>query len=63
MGILAIVFASVLFISGQAKTNKVVEANEFVLKDGNGKARARLSMFTLSENTLMQKDIPNLSIL
>src|SRR5215472_18592030 len=61
IGIVAVVFASVLFISGQAKTNKVVEANEFVLKDGNGKARARLSMFTLSENTLMQKDIPNLS--
>ena len=69
-GIVGIVFASVLFISGQAKTNKVVEANEFVLKDGNGKARARLSMFTLfrdpepatsAENTLMQKDIPNLS--
>ena len=70
IGIVAIVFASVLFISGQAKTNKVVEANEFVLKDGNGRARARLSMFTLfrdpdsaasAENTRMRKDIPNLS--
>jgi hypothetical protein len=70
MGIVAMVLASVLFISGQAKMNKVVEANEFVLKDGNGKARARLSMSTLfrdpepatrAENTLMQKDIPNLS--
>ena len=70
LGLVGIVFASVLFISGQAKTNKIVEANEFVLKDGNGKARARLSMFTLfrdpepatsAENTLMQKDIPNLS--
>ena len=50
-----------LFISGQAKTNKVVEANEFVLKDGDGKARARLSMITVSDATLMQKDIPNLS--
>jgi len=61
IGIVAIVFASVLFISGQAKTNKVVEANEFVLKDGNGRARARLSMVTVSDTTLMQKDIPNLS--
>jgi hypothetical protein len=70
IGIVGIIFASVLFVSGQAKTNKVVEANEFVLKDGNGRARARLSMFTLfrdpdsaasAENTLMQKDIPNLS--
>jgi hypothetical protein len=61
IGIVAIVFASVLFISGQAKTNKIVEANEFVLKDGNEKARARLSMVTVSDTTLMQKDIPNLS--
>jgi hypothetical protein len=44
IGIVAIVFASVLFISGQAKTNRVVEANEFVLKDGNGRARARLGI-------------------
>jgi hypothetical protein len=61
IGIVSIVFASVLFISGQAKTNKVVEANEFVLKDGNGKARARLAMVAVSDTTLMQKDIPNLS--
>jgi len=70
MGIVTVVFASVLFISGQARTNKIVEANEFILKDGNGKARARLSMFApfrdpdsaaSAENTLMQKDIPNLS--
>ncbi len=32
LGIVAIVFASVLFISGQAKTNKIVEANEFALR-------------------------------
>ena len=61
IGIVSIVFASVLFISGQATTNKVVEANEFVLKDGNGKARARLAMVAVSDTTLMQKDIPNLS--
>jgi hypothetical protein len=61
IGVVAIVFASVLFVSGQAKTNRVVEANEFVLKDGNGKARARLSMVTVSDITLMEKDIPNLS--
>jgi hypothetical protein len=61
IGIVTIVFASVLFISGQEKTNKVVEANEFVLKDGNGRARAKLSMVTVSDTTLVQKDIPNLS--
>ena len=52
-GIVGIVFASVLFISGQAKTNKVVEANEFILRDGNGKARARLSTVTVSDTTLI----------
>ena len=55
IGIVSIVFGSVLFISGQATTNKVVEANEFVLKDGNG------AMVAVSDTTLMQKDIPNLS--
>jgi len=45
-GIVAIVFASVFFISGQAKTDKVVEANEFRLVDSAGKVRARLSMNT-----------------
>ena len=42
IGIVAVVFASVLFISGQAKTNKVVEANEFRLVDDSGKVRANL---------------------
>jgi hypothetical protein len=39
IGIVTVVFASVLFISGQAKTNKVIEANEFHLVDGAGKVR------------------------
>jgi hypothetical protein len=45
VGIVAIVFASVLFISGQAKTNKIVEANEFRLLDASGKERATLDVF------------------
>src|SRR5215510_5290231 len=45
IGIVAIVFASVLFISGQAKTNKVIEANEFRLLDASGKKRATLDVF------------------
>ena len=45
IGIVAIVFVSVLFISGQAKTNKVVEANEFRLLDASGKERATLHVF------------------
>src|SRR5215468_410461 len=44
IGTVAIVFASVLFVSGQAKTNKVVAANAFHLVDASGKVRAELSM-------------------
>ena len=44
IGIVGIVFVSVLFIRGQAKTDKVVEANEFRLVDSAGKVRALLSM-------------------
>jgi len=44
VGIVSIVFVSSLFISGQAKTDKVVEANAFRLVDSAGKVRARLSM-------------------
>ena len=46
VGIVAVLFASVLFVSAQTKTNKIVEANEFRLVDGSGKVRASLSMNT-----------------
>lgn len=42
--IAAFVLVGAVAIMGQARVSKVVEASEFVLKDGNGKARARLSM-------------------
>jgi len=42
IGIVAIVFTSVLFISGQAKTNEVVEANEVRVMVASGKIRAKL---------------------
>ena len=45
IAIVVVVVASVLFISGQAKTNKVVEANEFRLLDASGKERATLHVF------------------
>jgi hypothetical protein len=45
-GVVAILSAVVLLVSGQAKvdTKKTVEANEFVLKDANGVVRAKLGM-------------------
>jgi len=56
IGSIAVIFASVLFISAQSKTYKVVEANEFHLVDASDKVRAKLAM-----TTEVQKDIPNLS--
>jgi hypothetical protein len=46
MGTVAVLSVAVLLVSGQAKvdTKKIVEANEFVLKDTNGAVRARLGM-------------------
>ena len=40
IGIVATVVLSTLIIGGQAKTNKVVEANEFRLVDASRKVRA-----------------------
>jgi hypothetical protein len=46
VGVVAILPVAVLLVSGQVKvdTKKIVEANEFVLKDTNGAIRARLGM-------------------
>lgn len=52
IGIVAAVVVSMFIVGGQAKTSKVVEANEFVLKDTNGKVRARLSMEVVARPTL-----------
>ncbi len=43
-GIGAIIVATVVIAMGQAPAKKVIEANEFVLQDSFGNARARLSM-------------------
>jgi hypothetical protein len=45
-GVVAILSAVVLLVSGQAKVDnkKTIEANEFVLKDENGAVRAKLGM-------------------
>ena len=44
IGLVAALFASTLILGGEAKTNKVVEANEFRLLDASRKVRALLSM-------------------
>jgi hypothetical protein len=42
MGIASLVAAAVVIAMGQAPIKKVIEANEFVLQDSSGKARAKL---------------------
>lgn len=44
LGAVASVFAAVIVIMGQVPTNKIVEGNEFILRDDNGQVRAKLSM-------------------
>jgi hypothetical protein len=58
MGVVAILPAVALLISGQAKvdTKKTVEATEFVLKDTNGGVRAKLGMGAV----LLMKNGPGL---
>jgi hypothetical protein len=55
IGIVSAVVVSTLIIGGQAKTSKVVEANEFRLVDANGKVRAELSML-LTEPAMSLRD-------
>ena len=43
-GIAAVIVATAVITMGQAPAKKVIEANEFVLRDASGQARARLSM-------------------
>ena len=43
-GIAWMVVAVAFIVMGQAQTNRTLEANEFVLKDETGKARAKLHM-------------------
>jgi hypothetical protein len=42
--VVVLAIATVIVVMGQAPAKKTVEANEFLLRDSNGKVRARLSM-------------------
>jgi hypothetical protein len=44
-GAAALVVAGSLLVMGQVSPTRTVEANEFTLKDGSGKVRARLGMY------------------
>ncbi len=43
MGAVVLILAAAVLLMGQASPQRTVEANEFILRDGNGKVRARLS--------------------
>jgi hypothetical protein len=44
LGAAALIIATLLVVMGQAPSKKIVEANEFILKDDSGNVRARLFM-------------------
>jgi hypothetical protein len=44
LGIAVLIVSASLIVMGQAPSKKVVEGNEFILRDGSGNVRARLSM-------------------
>lgn len=52
VGIASLIVATAVIAMGQAPAKKVIEANEFVLLDASGTARARLSMETKDKPTL-----------
>jgi len=52
MGTALLIVASAVIAVGQAPAKKVIEANEFVLRDTSGLARARLSMKATDRPTL-----------
>jgi hypothetical protein len=58
-GIAALVVASAVSVMGQARTSRVLEANEFVVKDNSGTVRARLSVDTTNRPTLTFYDEKN----
>ncbi|MGA8285943.1 MAG: hypothetical protein WB796_14415, partial [Candidatus Sulfotelmatobacter sp.] len=43
-GAAGLIVVALLVIMGQTSSKKTVEANEFILRDGAGNVRARLSM-------------------
>jgi hypothetical protein len=44
LGVAVLAVVAVLITMGQVRHEKTIEANEFILRDGNGNVRARLSM-------------------
>jgi len=56
IGLTVIVLISAIFVSGQAKTGKVIEASAFHLVDASGRVRADLSISNLQAPTLSLSD-------
>jgi hypothetical protein len=55
-GIASLVLIAAVIAMGQVQASRTLEANEFALKDGAGKARARLYMFRDRDPTLSLYD-------
>ena len=44
MGVVVLILVAAVLLMGQASPPRTVEANEFILRDGNGRVRGRLAM-------------------
>jgi hypothetical protein len=52
LGALALIVVSLMVVMGQAPSKKIVEANEFILRDDSGNIRARLFVTDKSTTTM-----------
>ena len=52
-GAVALIIAAAVLLMGQVPSHRTVEANEFILRDGNGEVRGRLSMGTLGPELIL----------
>jgi hypothetical protein len=59
IGTAALIFLTSVVVMGQAVSKKTVEANEFILRDSSGHARARLSM----QNAVADNGMPQMVFL
>jgi hypothetical protein len=49
LGLIGLIGVAMLIVLGQTPSKKIVEANEFILKDNSGKVRARTTMNSLGD--------------
>ncbi len=62
VGFVVLVLVGAVLLMGQARSNRTVEAEQFILKDANGRMRARLAMEKADRPTLVFTDAKGLQL-